>query len=143
MHDKNNLGIIGPQTRSFGLQPFGKVMPRDRFLEIMAALHFVDSEEAHEKHWDDKKSDQWDPFHKIREFFEAAFQSFWEAYGPHREVCVPSVLLLSMRKSIFTFQLSIDEQIIPFKGKWGFRVLIKGKPHPVGFKVRFHSLNTT
>lgn len=34
------------------------------------------------------------------------------------------------------FQISIDEQIIGFKGRWPYRVVIKSKPTPVGIKVR-------
>ena len=32
-------------------------------------------------------------------------------------------------------EVAIDEMMVPFKGRHGLRVRIRGKPHPSGFKV--------
>ena len=86
------------------------IMSRNRFLEILAHLHFVDNLTATEEQ---KKSDKlW----KIRPWLTK-----------FRENC------LKLLPEEFN---SIDEQMVPFKGKFsGIKQYMRNKPRKWGFKI--------
>lgn len=80
-------------------------MPRNRFYELRSFLHFVDSSK--------KKSEEGKLFlvEPVLEFF--------------RKACLDLP-----RPS----RVAIDEQMIPFSGRCGFRQYVPSKPNPVGLK---------
>lgn len=77
-----------------------------RFCAIRRYLHFVDND----------KNDSTDKLQKLRPVLDHLKQVFRNAIDPNEH-------------------LSIDEMIIPFKGKSAVKQYIRGKPHPWGYKV--------
>ena len=107
------MGLVNmPNLRSYWeselrYEPVANVMARDRFLKLLTLLHFVGNNEVS----DEEKVDKlW----KLRPWFEALRQNFLKI--PPKE-----------------FQ-SVDEIIIPFKGRSGLKVYMPNKPHKWGFK---------
>ena len=88
-----------------------KVMPRERFLSILAFFHIADNNTFIPYDQPDH-----DPIHKIRPFIDHLNVKFKEVYNPEREVC-------------------IDEAMVPFKGRSRFKVYMKDKPTKWGFKL--------
>lgn len=82
-------------------------MTRNRFSEIRKYLHFVS---------DDKPNNNNDKLYKIRPVLNHFSKVFREAYEPEEH-------------------LSLDEMIIPFKGRAKIKQYIRGKPHPWGIKT--------
>nr|XP_039248220.1 piggyBac transposable element-derived protein 4-like [Styela clava] len=95
----------------FNVPSFGKIMPRDRFLDLTKFLHFCDESEAMSH--DDPMRDR---LFKLRPLLNLLEQRLISVYKPHREV-------------------SIDESLISFKGRICFREYIKTKRARVGMKV--------
>lgn len=83
-------------------------MPVNRFEQILRYIHFVDNYS--------KKPGDADKLFKLRPVLESLKKSFHSAVDPEE------------------FQ-SIDEQIIPFKGKLSMKQYIPKKPKPWGVKV--------
>ncbi|GFO01250.1 PiggyBac transposable element-derived protein 4 [Plakobranchus ocellatus] len=88
-----------------------KVMPRERFLSILAFFHIADNSTFIPFDQPDH-----DPVHKIRPFITHLNDKFKELYSLGQNVC-------------------IDEAMIPFKGRSRFRVYMKDKPTKWGFKL--------
>lgn len=90
-------------------EPVAGVMSRNRFQLILTVIHFVENNHVSEEERADKL---W----KIRPWLEK-----------FRSNCL---------KVVPEEQNSIDEMMIPFKGKFSkLKQYIKGKPHPWGIKV--------
>ena len=89
-------------------QPVAGVMPRDRFLKLLTVLHFVDNNTITEE---EKKDKLW----KLRPWFDALRQNF---------------MLIPPEEC-----QSVDEIIIPVKGRSGLKVYTPKKPHRWGFKL--------
>ena len=86
---------------------FGGVMSRDRFFQIRRYLYFVDPK---------KDVDRGDKLHKIRYILDTVRRSFMDEYIPHKEV-------------------TVDEAMVPFKGRLGFKQFMKDKPVKFGIKL--------
>nr|XP_039250401.1 piggyBac transposable element-derived protein 4-like isoform X2 [Styela clava] len=95
----------------FDVPSFNKIMPRDRFVEIHRYMHFCD--EALAPRSDDPKKDK---LFKIRGLLSLLLPLFESCYKPGQD-------------------LSIDESLIPFKGRISFRQFIKRKRARFGIKV--------
>jgi len=85
---------------------FGDVMSRDRFVQIKRYLHFSD----------DSNSPQHDKLHKVRYILNHCRTAFQNEYQPHREI-------------------SVDEAMIPFKGRLSMKQYMKDKPVKFGIKL--------
>ena len=85
---------------------FGEIMPRDRYVQIKRYLHFNDDDVDHEG----------DKLYKIRFMLDTCRTSFQREYIPHREI-------------------SVDEAMIPFKGRLGMKQYMKDKPVKFGIKL--------
>lgn len=90
----------------FATPGFTKVMARNRFQLLVSCLHFVNNEDA----------DRRDPLFKIRRFIDAVVANFRQAYTPLREV-------------------SIDEQMVAYKGRLSFKQYMPAKPIKWGMKA--------
>lgn len=84
---------------------FGEVMPRDRFVQIKRYLHFSDD-----------RCNPGDKLHKLRFIIDSCREKFQSEYVPHREI-------------------SVDEAMIPFKGRLGIKQYMKDKPIKFGIKM--------
>ena len=81
-------------------------MKRDRFLAILKFLHFSDNTRANTE----------DRLNKIRNIIDAIVATFKNAVRPGRNIV-------------------IDESIVPWRGRLGFRQYIPGKRHKYGVKL--------
>ncbi|KAK3748585.1 hypothetical protein RRG08_011667 [Elysia crispata] len=95
---------------------FGKVMPRDRFLTIWRYLHLADNNAP--------QRDNPDKLAKLRPMLTHLNRVFKENYTPYRDV-------------------SIDESMVQFKGRLGFRQYLPSKPIKWGIKIWALSESTT
>ncbi|XP_064630946.1 piggyBac transposable element-derived protein 3-like [Lineus longissimus] len=96
--------------------PVADVMGRNRFSYLLTVLHFVDNNKATD---DDKKDKIW----KARPWVDM-----------FRDEC---------RDLVPSEHNSLDEQMIPFKGKrCPIKQYVKSKPHPWGLKVWARSSDT-
>ncbi|XP_042558961.1 piggyBac transposable element-derived protein 3-like [Clupea harengus] len=109
------MGVLGlPRVRmywssSINIGLFRDTLSRDRFFQLRSNLHVVNNNE--------RPSDNTDVFYKVRPLYDSI-----------RKRC----LELPLEED-----LSIDEQIVPFRGKLSVLQYIKGKPEPWGVKVYF------
>ncbi len=87
---------------------FGEIMTRNRFIQIRRYLHFSDDAQV-AAHRDDK-------LYKVRLLLDSLRKSYQEEYIPHKEV-------------------SVDEAMIPFKGRLGIKQYMKDKPVKFGIKM--------
>lgn len=85
---------------------FPKVMTRDRYMEINRYIHFADNATA----------DTNDKLHKIRPYYEAVTKAFSSVYEPGEHI-------------------NIDEALIRFFGRLGFKTYIANKPAKYGLKA--------
>lgn len=90
---------------------FPNTMSRDRFLQIMRYLHFSDSENEPLP-----GSQDYDPLFKVKDIIKNFNECFQQEYTPKR-------------------QLTVDETMIPFKGRVQFRQYMPQKPHKWGVKA--------
>ena len=88
-----------------------KYMTRDRFLNILVFLHAADNSAE-----PPRDSPNYDPGYKIKHISTTLVQKWQELYKPKREV-------------------SIDETLVPFKGRTKLLQYIPSKPHKWGLKV--------
>ena len=108
------MGLVQmPSLRSYwenelGFEPISSVLSRNRFLKLVTLLHFVDNNAITDE---EKKDRLW----KLRPWLDAMRQNFLQI--PPKEC------------------QSIDEIIIPFKGRSGLKVYMPKKPHKWGFKL--------
>ena len=87
------------------------VMPKERFLAILRALHLNDSSLQVPI-----GQPGYDPLFKVRKLLDVVLPRFEDQFNLNEEV-------------------SIDEAMIPFKGKLGFKQYMKDKPTKWGIKV--------
>ena len=95
----------------FHLLAFSEVMPRDRFLQIYRYLHVLDDSQAIPR-----GNANHDPLIKVRTLLDLLQTRFRNLYNPGRE-------------------LSIDESVIPFKGRIYFHQYIPSKRARFGIKA--------
>lgn len=89
-----------------GVDLVKKAMSRNRFREIKRNLHVSDNSSL----------DKRDKFSKLRPFIEYLNKKF-------------------IQFGIFSHNLSIDEQMVPYFGRHSAKMFIKGKPVRFGFKI--------
>lgn len=85
---------------------FGKIFARDRFEQILRGLHFVDNSAL----------DKSDSLRKIRPILESLVKKFASVMNPFRDLC-------------------IDESLMLYKGRLGFRQYIPSKRSRFGIKL--------
>lgn len=90
---------------------FGQVMPRNRFFQILRYLHVSDDAAIVPV-----GQPGYDKLHKIKPLLELLFPNFEKAYNLHKNI-------------------SIDECMIPWRGRLSFRQFIPSKPIRFGIKV--------
>ena len=90
---------------------FGKTMKRDRFQQIMRYLHFSNCLEAPEP-----GTPNYDVLYKVKFLMEMFNKSMLEQYIPKRQV-------------------SVDEVMVPFKGRLSFKQYMPAKPTKWGIKM--------
>ena len=95
----------------FNYVPISSRITRDRFFEIQRYLHFSDNSPLVAP-----GNDGYDRLGKIRPVIEMILEQILTVYNPHKEV-------------------SIDEAMIPFKGRSSMKQYIPNKPVKRGFKV--------
>ena len=86
------------------------VMPRNRFETILRYIHFNDNSKMRQK-----TDDFYDPLYKVRPLLQS--------------------LKEGMSKLEPEENHSVDEQMIPFKGRSSMKQYMKSKPHKWGYKV--------
>ena len=91
---------------------FGQVIPRNRFFQILHYLH-VSNDAAIAP----AGQAGYDKLHKIKPLLELLFPNFERACNLHKNI-------------------SIDECMIPWRGRLSFRQFIASKPIRFGIKVR-------
>lgn len=92
--------------KSLGISAYRCLMPRLRFMFLTACLRF-----------DDKESrDPEDRFSPIREIWDIFIQNCTTYYKPNNNV-------------------TVDEQLLGFRGRCKFRMYIKSKPDKYGLKI--------
>lgn len=103
-----NENISQMYNKIHGRPLFGKIMSRDRFKEITRVMRFDDAE-ARRKH---RSPDKLEP---IRDLFDT-----WNTYL--RDAYVPG------------WSVTVDEQLVTFRGRCPFRQYIPSKPGKYGIK---------
>jgi len=93
------------------LKNFTSLMTRDRFLNILSYLHATDNDLE-----PPRDSPTYDPGYKLAKIVRLIVQRWQANYKPHREI-------------------SIDETLVPFKGRTKLLQYIPSKPHKWGLKV--------
>ena len=93
---------------------FSRVMPRDRFLQILRYLHFVDNENPGLV--TTRNAPGYNAVWKVQHVTSYLTTKFREAYVPKENI-------------------SVDETMIPFKGRVHFRQYLKNKPTKWGIKA--------
>ena len=95
----------------FHYEPIASRITRDRFFEIQRYLHFADNSNLA-----DPGTDDYDRLGKIRPVIQMVNNELLTVYHPHKEV-------------------SIDEAMIPFKGRSSMKQYMPKKPVKRGFKI--------
>lgn len=113
MGESQNFGIshFWMKSKANRVKNICKQFSKTRFQQILHFLHFADNDEAL-----DRLDPNYDPLWKMRKFLDHLSTKFEE-------------------EAVFTQNLSLDEMIIPFKGRLFYRVYMKDKPHKWGVKV--------
>ncbi|GFY22396.1 piggyBac transposable element-derived protein 4 [Trichonephila clavipes] len=109
--DKDNIKEYWSTDPMLETPFFKKIMPRDRFLNLLRYLHFENNDHA-----PDKTASDYDRLWKLRNVFNSLNNSFQEIYDP-------------------TEELAIDEVIVVFKGRIIFKQYILKKRKRFGIKV--------
>ena len=79
-------------------------------MAILSFLHINDN-----TNYVGRNQTGYDPLFKVRPFIDHLLAALKDEHSPGKE-------------------LTIDEQICPFRGRINFRVYVKGKPHKYGIK---------
>jgi hypothetical protein len=87
-------------------------LSRDRFVQLLANWSIIGPPGTAEQEKRKKAADTW---YKLRPLLDCVLRGCQNGYNPHRH-------------------LTIDEQMIAFKGRHDAVVYIPNKPHPKGFK---------
>jgi hypothetical protein len=90
---------------------FSSTMPRDRFLNILTFFHLNDN-----TNYIPRGQDNFDPLFKVRPIYDVANQRFLSTYTPKQHI-------------------SIDEGMVPWRGRLSFRQYIPNKPDKFGMKL--------
>ncbi|VDI26102.1 Hypothetical predicted protein [Mytilus galloprovincialis] len=90
---------------------FSKVMKRDRYMQIMRYIHFSNSEQAPQP-----GDPNYSKLYKIESLMDMFTDSMVSQYIPKR-------------------QLSVDEVMVPFKGRLSFKQYMPAKPTKWGIKM--------
>ncbi|XP_021351253.1 piggyBac transposable element-derived protein 4-like [Mizuhopecten yessoensis] len=93
------------------LKGFTVLMPRDRFLNILSFFHAADNSQE-----PPRDSPNFDPTYKFSEVAKLLVSQWQHYYYPGRE-------------------LSVDETLIPYKGRTKYLQYIPSKPHKWGLKT--------
>ena len=96
----------------YNYAPVASKISRDRFEEISRFLHFTDNS----KHTHNREDPEYDRLWKVRPVITSITQTYLNSYNPHH-------------------QMSIDEAMIPFKGRSSLKQYIPNKPTKRGIKV--------
>ena len=96
---------------TYRYNPIACKITRDRFLEILRYIHFVDNTTLLQR-----PDPAYDKLGKIRPVIDHLSEQFLSAYNPHQQV-------------------SIDEAMIAFKGRSSMKQYIPKKPIKRGFKA--------
>ena len=97
---------------TYHYSPIADRIPRDRFIEISRFLHFTNNNDYMYQRTDPNYDRLW----KIRPVITAISEKFLNTYNPHNTV-------------------SIDEAMIPFKGRCSLKQYLPLKPVKRGIKV--------
>ena len=90
---------------------FGETMPRDRYFNLLSFIHVADNELMLPR-----GDVGYDPLFKIRPLYDAFRDRFSQVYVPDEDI-------------------SIDEGMVPWKGRLSFRQYIPNKPDRFGVKL--------
>ena len=90
---------------------FSKSMPRDRFLNILTCFHLNNNENQV-----NRGSDGYDPLFKIKPLYDVTRQKCLSVYTPEEH-------------------LSLDEGMVPWRGRLSFKQYIPSKPDKFGMKL--------
>lgn len=93
------------------LKQLTSYMSRDRFLNILSFLHAADNSQM-----PPRDSPDYDLGFKIRNISDMLIQRWQDSYKPYREI-------------------SVDETLVPFKGRTKLLQYIPSKPHKWGIKT--------
>ena len=96
---------------TYRYNPIASKITRDRFLEILRYIHFVDNTTLLQR-----PDPAYDKLGKIRPVIDHLSEQFLSAYNPHQQV-------------------SIDEAMVAFKGRSSMKQYIPKKPIKRGFKA--------
>lgn len=105
--EKNSLKDYWSTRKSIETPFFGSVFRRDRFLNLMYNLHFVNNE-------GDIRKD--DPLRKLRNIVDIIKAKFRELFYPFQNIC-------------------IDESLVLWKGRLSFKQFIPSKRNRFGIKL--------
>ncbi|XP_055634280.1 piggyBac transposable element-derived protein 3-like [Toxorhynchites rutilus septentrionalis] len=105
-HTLPNVNDYWSNEPSLGVPIVKQCMSRNKFREIKKFIHFSDNYNLNKM----------DKMAKLRSFFEVMNQKF-------------------MQFGVFSDNLSIDEQMVPYFGRHSCKMYIKGKPIRFGYKV--------
>lgn len=90
---------------------FSKTMPRDRFLNILTCFHLNNNENQVAR-----GADGYDPLFKVKPLYDVTRQNFLRVYTPEQH-------------------LSLDEGMVPWRGRLSFKQYIPNKPDKFGMKM--------
>ncbi|XP_046575728.1 piggyBac transposable element-derived protein 4-like [Haliotis rubra] len=105
----NNQSTEMLWSTKYGLSQVRSTMSRERFQHLMTYLRFDDKAERSQRQERDKLA----PIRKVFDTFNARLQRF---YSPGA-------------------YLTVDEQLVPFRGRCGFKQYIPSKPDKYGLKI--------
>lgn len=109
LHDhRRSLGSLWRRDGVLSSPIYSAAFSRDRFREIARFIRFDDHLTTEAR----RKCNRYEP---IREMADAFISNCKKAFNPSAHLC-------------------IDEQLMPFSGKCGFRVFMKAKPDKEGLK---------
>ena len=113
---RNQAGDYFSSVNSFWLTDtpnYVHVMKQHRFEDLTACLHFADNEAQQPR---DRQDPQYNPLYKIQPLIDIVIANWRSAVQPAKHA-------------------SIDESMIPFRGRVGIRQYIKSKHHRYGVKA--------
>ena len=106
---QNQMDTENIWSESYGIQIVRSTMSRNRFRDLLRALRFDDKSTRGER----KAKDKFAPIREIWTDFESALRKYYSP-GPN---------------------ITVDEQLMPFRGRCGFLQYLPSKPDKYGLKV--------
>ena len=111
LHSFPELDSYWSTDDRLGVPGIAKIMPKHRYKKINQYLHLVNNENnAPRGH------PQYDPFFKVSPVVSLMSRTFHQSYKPHREI-------------------TVDEAMVPYKGRHHCKQYVPSKPNKWGFKV--------